>query len=54
MKEILSGLPSRKNKNKETGLTMMMDKGLSLRQTEDFLEVNSDYVDIIKLGFGLW
>ena len=52
MKEILSSLPSRKNKNKETGLTMMMDKGLSLRQTEDFLEVNSDYVDIIKLGFG--
>ncbi len=52
MKEILSGLPSRKNKNKKTGLTMMMDKGLSLRQTEDFLEVNSDYVDIIKLGFG--
>ncbi len=52
MKEILSDLPIRNNKSKEDGLTMMMDKGLSLRQTEDFLEVNSDYVEIIKLGFG--
>ena len=29
-----------------------MDKGLSLRQAEDFLSVNKKYTDIIKLGFG--
>ena len=31
---------------------MVMDKGLSLRQAEDFLEVNADKVDLLKLGFG--
>lgn len=31
---------------------MMMDKGLSIRQAEDFLEQNVDLVDYIKLGFG--
>jgi phosphosulfolactate synthase len=30
---------------------MSMDKGLSLRQAEDFVEVAGDYVDIIKLGW---
>jgi phosphosulfolactate synthase len=29
-----------------------MDKGLSCRQAEDFLEVAADKTDIIKLGFG--
>jgi phosphosulfolactate synthase len=31
---------------------MVMDKGLSCRQAEDFLEVAADKTDIIKLGFG--
>ena len=31
---------------------MVMDKGLSLRQVEDFLDTTSSYVDIVKLGFG--
>lgn len=31
---------------------MVMDKGLSLREAEDFAEVGSDYVDYVKLGFG--
>ena len=30
---------------------MVMDKGLSLRQAEDFL-INADKVDLLKLGFG--
>lgn len=30
---------------------MMMDKGLSLRQTEDILSVASEYIDIVKLGW---
>ena len=30
---------------------MVMDS-LSLRQAEDFLEVNADKVDLLKLGFG--
>ena len=31
---------------------MAIDKGLSLRQVEDFLEVSSEFVDIVKLGWG--
>ena len=31
---------------------MMMDKGLSTRQMEDFLSVSSTYTDLIKFGFG--
>lgn len=30
---------------------MAMDKGLSVRETEDFLSVASNYVDIVKLGW---
>ena len=29
-----------------------MDKGLSIRETEDFLSVCANYVDIVKLGWG--
>jgi phosphosulfolactate synthase len=45
-------LPERISKPRKDGLTMMMDKGLSIRETEDFLSVSGDYVDIVKLGFG--
>lgn len=52
MKEILTQLPKRPSKPRESGLTMMMDKGLSLREAENFLESNHVHTDIIKLGFG--
>ena len=52
MNHNLSHLPERPAKPRESGLTMVMDKGLSLRQAEDFLEVNADKVDLLKLGFG--
>ena len=52
MKKNLIELPVRTNKARENGLTMMMDKGLSLRQAEDFLSSSHEYTDIIKLGFG--
>jgi phosphosulfolactate synthase len=45
-------LPEREVKPRKSGVTMMMDKGLSLRQAEDFLSVSSPFTDIIKLGFG--
>lgn len=31
---------------------MVMDKGLSLREAEDFMSVGSEYTDYVKLGFG--
>lgn len=48
----LKNIPDRPPKPRESGLTMVMDKGLSCRQAEDFLEVAADKTDIIKLGFG--
>jgi len=47
----LKNVPDRPAKPRDFGLTMAMDKGLSTRELEDFLEVSSDYVDIIKLGW---
>ena len=31
---------------------MMMDKGLCIRETENFIEMNAPYTDLVKLGFG--
>lgn len=48
----LKNIPKRTVKPREDGLTMMMDKGLSIREAEDFLSVAAEYTDLIKLGFG--
>ena len=48
----LSQLPDRSSKPRNNGITMVMDKGLSLQEVENFLENGSHYTDIIKLGFG--
>jgi phosphosulfolactate synthase len=45
-------IPERLDKPREKGLTMMMDKGLSLSQTADFIEANAHLTDIVKFGFG--
>ncbi|MBN2666077.1 MAG: phosphosulfolactate synthase [Bacteroidales bacterium] len=52
MEKILPFLPDRPSKPRTTGLTMVMDKGLSLREAEDFMSVGSEYTDFVKLGFG--
>lgn len=48
----LKNMPERSQKPRNGGLCMVMDKGLSIREVEDFLEVASSYTDIVKLGFG--
>jgi len=48
----LKFLPDRPEKPRNSGLTMVMDKGLSIRQTEDLLDSCAEYIDLIKLGFG--
>lgn len=52
MKKVLPFLPERPDKPRESGLTMVMDKGLSIREAEDFMSVGSKYTDFVKLGFG--
>ncbi len=48
----LTQLPERTSQPRSAGLTMVMDKGLSVRETEDFIDGNKPYTDIVKLGFG--
>ena len=52
MNTSLSYVPERTSKPRNSGLTMVMDKGLSLRQAEDLITLNADQIDLLKLGFG--
>jgi len=52
MNNVLPFLPERTSKPRNSGLTMVMDKGLSIREAEDFISVGAEYVDFVKLGFG--
>jgi len=49
---VLPFMPERPLKPRNSGITMVMDKGLSIREAEDFMSVGSDYTDYVKLGFG--
>ncbi|AKD54638.1 phosphosulfolactate synthase [Spirosoma radiotolerans] len=51
MNYTLTQIPDRTEKPRESGLTMVMDKGLSLREVEDFLSVSAEHTDIVKLGW---
>ena len=48
----LDHVPPRTAKPREDGLTMVMDKGLSLRQAEDLIDGAGHLTDLLKLGFG--
>ena len=52
MKINLPYIPERPSKPRTNGLTMVMDKGLSVREAEDFMSVGAEYTDFVKLGFG--
>jgi len=45
-------LPDRTQKPRKSGLTMVMDKGISIRQAEDMMDMSADFIDYVKLGFG--
>ncbi|MBV4358310.1 phosphosulfolactate synthase [Pinibacter aurantiacus] len=48
----LSQIPERIQQPRKNGLTMVMDKGLSIEETRNFLSISKPHVDIVKLGFG--
>ena len=48
----LSQIPDRLQKPRLAGITMVMDKGLSVEEAKNFLSVSHPHVDIVKLGFG--
>lgn len=45
-------VPGRTRKPRESGFTMVIDKGLGIRQTIDLMELASEWIDDIKLTFG--
>jgi len=49
--ERLGLIPERSQKPRKDGLTMVMDKGLSLSEAESFLENGSAHTDLVKLGW---
>ncbi|TRX48197.1 phosphosulfolactate synthase [Fulvivirga sp. M361] len=51
MNYTLNNIPERTKKPRQYGYTMAMDKGLSIREVEDFLSVCQEHVDIVKLGW---
>ncbi|MGN7721342.1 phosphosulfolactate synthase [Chitinophaga sp. 22620] len=48
----LTQIPERTSKPRSHGLTMVMDKGLSVEEAKNFLSAAAPHVDIVKLGFG--
>jgi len=52
MNFFLTDIPERTKKPRENGLTMMMDRGLSINDTKNFIDMCSPHTDIVKLGFG--
>lgn len=52
MNFFLNNIPTREEKPRKKGMTMVMDKGLSIREVEDFLSIAQPFSDIVKLGWG--
>lgn len=48
----LSQIPHRHPKPRTSGITMIMDKGLSENEVRNFLSVSHPHIDLVKLGFG--
>jgi len=49
---ILPFIPDRPDKPRQRGITMVMDKGLSLREAEHLIDASGHLTDMVKLGFG--
>lgn len=45
-------LPDRTAKPRQSGITHVLDRGLSVTQIDGLVEVAGDYVDLVKLGWG--
>lgn len=48
----LTQIPERTVKPRQSGITMVMDKGLSIEEVKNFMSIASPHVDVVKLGFG--
>lgn len=48
----LTQIPERTTQPRTYGLTMVMDKGLSVEEAKHFISAAAPHVDVVKLGFG--
>lgn len=48
----LTKIPERTAQPRTSGLTMIMDKGLSIAEVENLISIGKPYIDVVKLGFG--
>jgi phosphosulfolactate synthase len=48
----LKYIPERDSGERSCGITSVMDKGLSLKEAEHFIDSSAPYTDLVKLGFG--
>jgi phosphosulfolactate synthase len=48
----LDQIPGRTAKPRQNGITMVMDKGLSIEEAKQFMSISHPYVDLVKFGFG--
>jgi phosphosulfolactate synthase len=44
----LPHIPERDAKPRQRGITMMMDKGLSTKEVENFIDANAAYTDLLN------
>ena len=51
MNYYLKDIPERELKPRDSGITMVMDKGSSIRQCKDLIESSGKYIDFIKFGW---
>jgi phosphosulfolactate synthase len=51
MKDLLT-LPARAAKPRESGITHILDRGLSVADIDSLVEVAGEYIDFVKLGWG--
>jgi len=47
----LSNIPKRSKKPRNDGLTMVIDKGSSIRQCKDLIESSGKFIDLVKFGW---
>lgn len=45
-------VPVREKKPRQSGTTMVIDKGLCLKNSQGLADAGGDYIDFVKLGFG--
>ncbi len=51
MNYYLKNIPERELKPRDNGITMVMDKGSSIRQCEDLIESSGKHIDLLKFGW---